>query len=114
MKIINPATEEIIKEIEEDTFQTLEKKFNALKQSQHDWQKISLQTRAEIIKKFADLLEENIEHLSIILTSETGKPLQQSRNEINGGRAKIKWLTDNATKYLSDEIMSTENGMEEK
>jgi acyl-CoA reductase-like NAD-dependent aldehyde dehydrogenase len=40
--------------------------------------------------------------------------LQQSRNEINGGRARIQWLTDNANKYLSDELMSAANGMEEK
>jgi acyl-CoA reductase-like NAD-dependent aldehyde dehydrogenase len=114
MNIINPATEEIIKEVQEDTQQTLEKKFYELRSSQPDWQKKSLQERVEIVKKFSDLLLENIESLAAILTSETGKPLQQSRNEINGARARIKWLTDNAEKYLSDEIMSSENGMEEK
>lgn len=114
MKIINPATEEIIKEVKEDTQQTLEKKFYELRSSQQGWQKRSLPERVEIIKKFSELLEENIESLAAILTSETGKPLQQSRNEINAARARIKWLTDNAGKYLSDEIMSSENGMEEK
>ena len=114
MNIINPATEEIIKEVQEDTQQTLEKKFHELQSSQPDWQKRSLPERVEIIKKFSELLQENIESLAAILTSETGKPLQQSRNEINGARARIKWLTDNAEKYLSDEIMSSENGMEEK
>ena len=106
MKIINPATEEVIKEIQEDTQQTLEKKFQLLQSAQPAWQKLPLQERIEIIKKFSVLLEENIEHLATTLTSEIGKPLQQSRNEINGARARIKWLTDNAEKYLSDEIMS--------
>ena len=59
-------------------------------------------------------MEKNVEHLAAVLTSEVGKPLQQSRNEINGARARIKWLTENAEKYLSDEIMSDSNGMEEK
>lgn len=36
--------------------------------------------------------------------------MQQSRNEINGARTRIKWLTENAEKYLSDEIMSSRNG----
>jgi len=40
--------------------------------------------------------------------------LQQSRNEINGARARIKWLTENAEKYLSDETMSSGSGLEEK
>jgi acyl-CoA reductase-like NAD-dependent aldehyde dehydrogenase len=114
MKIINPATEEIIKEVEEDNQQTLEEKFQSLKAAQPAWQKISLSQRTEIIKKFSDLLEENKEQLASILTSEVGKPLQQSRNEINGARTRIKWLTDNAEKYLSDEMMSSGSNMEEK
>ena len=114
MKIINPATEEIIKEIQEDNQQTLEEKFQSLKAAQPVWQKISLSERSEIIKNFSALLEENKEHLAAILTSEVGKPLQQSRNEINGARTRIKWLTDNADKYLSDETMSSGIGMEER
>src|SRR6266496_4083048 len=114
MKIINPATEEIIKEVTEDNQQTLEEKFQSLKSAQPDWQQIPLSERAEIIKNFSALLEENKEQLATILTSEVGKPLQQSRNEINGARTRIKWLTENAEKYLSDEIMSSGKDMEEK
>lgn len=114
MKIINPATEEIIKEVQEDNQHTLEKKFQLLNDAQSDWRKRALTMRVTVLKKFSSLLEENIEELAAILTSEVGKPLQQSRNEINGGRARIKWLTENAEKYLSDETMSSGNGMEEK
>jgi acyl-CoA reductase-like NAD-dependent aldehyde dehydrogenase len=114
MKIINPATEEIIKEVEEDTLSTLEKKFELLKAAQPDWQKGALTVRVSVLKKFSSLLEKNIEQLAAILTSEVGKPLQQSRNEINGARTRIKWLTENAEKYLSDEIMSSGDSMEEK
>jgi acyl-CoA reductase-like NAD-dependent aldehyde dehydrogenase len=119
MKIINPATEEIITEIKEDTKESLSEKFELLKTAQPSWAKMSLEQRVLILKKFAELLEANIERLASVLTSEVGKPLQQSRNEINGAIARIKWLTDNAEKYLSDEIMgsgsdSYRNGMEEK
>ena len=114
MKIINPATEETISELNDDTQQTIESKFQLLQSAQKDWQKIPLSKRVEILKKFDHLLEKNIEQLAATLTSEVGKPLQQSRNEINGTRARIKWLTENAEKYLADETMSNENGMEEK
>jgi acyl-CoA reductase-like NAD-dependent aldehyde dehydrogenase len=60
------------------------------------------------------LLLEQIESLAAVLTSEVGKPLQQSRNEINGACKRIQWLTQNATKYLADEIMTDEEGMQEK
>lgn len=114
MKIINPATEELIKDIQEDTPQILEKKFEELKETQLIWQRQPLQNRIGIIKKFSALLGENIESLAATLTSEVGKPLGQSRNEINGAKARIQWLTDNAEKYLSDETMSNGNGMHEK
>lgn len=114
MKIINPATEEIICEMREDTPQTIESKFKLLKAAQKDWQNLLLPARVAILKRFAALLKERAEQLADTLTSEVGKPLQQSRNEINGAWARINWLTEHAEKYLGDEIMSNKNGMEEK
>ena len=102
MKIINPATEEIIREVEEDSKKSIDKKFKLLQVAQPGWQKVSLAERNKVLQQFSLLLKENIEHLALILTSEVGKPLQQSRNEINGAINRIKWLTENAEKYLSD------------
>lgn len=114
MKIINPATEDIIKEIEEDLKAGIEEKFKLLQSAQPAWQKVSLAERINVLQKFAALLKENIEELSNTLTSEVGKPLQQSRNEINGAISRIKWLTENAPKYLSDETINFEEGLEER
>ena len=114
LKIINPATEEIIRELQEDTLQMLEQKFELLSKAQPEWEHKTLKSRIEILEKFSSLLEKNINELAGILTSEVGKPLQQSRNEINGARTRIKWLCSNAEKYLSDELMTDEKGMQEK
>ena len=114
MKIINPATEEIIREIKEDTKQSVEKKFQLLQVSQPGWNKIPLVERVKVIQQFSNLLKGNIENLALVLTQEVGKPLQQSRNEISGAVARIKWLTENAERYLSDETMIAEKGLEEK
>ena len=114
MKIINPATEEVIKEITEDSREDLMTKFGTLKSAQTHWSAVTLNQRVEIVKGFSRLLEENIDALAKILTSEVGKPLQQSRNEIKGAQARIKWLTENAAKYLSDEVMTLADGLEER
>jgi acyl-CoA reductase-like NAD-dependent aldehyde dehydrogenase/GMP synthase-like glutamine amidotransferase len=110
----NPATEQVIAGINEDTKESLRKKLELLRDGQQGWQKLSLDERTRVIQNFSDFLNKNIEHLSLTLTSEVGKPLQQSRNEINGARTRIKWLTENAHKYLADEIMSSNSGIEEK
>ncbi len=114
MRIINPATEEIISEVSEDTRESLAKKINHLKAGQVAWHHVGLKERIRVIQSFSDLLESNIEHLASVLTSEVGKPLQQSRNEINGARTRIKWLTENAEKYLADEVMTHEKGLTER
>jgi acyl-CoA reductase-like NAD-dependent aldehyde dehydrogenase len=114
MNIINPATEEIITSVQEDNEALLALKFERLKKSAKLWAAVPIQTRAEILEKFVSLLKENIEELASVLTSEMGKPLQQSRNEINGAGAKATWLAQHATQYLSEEIMSVSDQMTEK
>lgn len=114
MQIINPATEEIIREITEDTREGVSEKYNALRAAQRQWAKIPLNERVNIITKFSGLLLSNIESLASGLTAEVGKPLQQSRNEIKGARSRIKWMTEHAAMYLADEIMTSDESMTEK
>lgn len=114
MEIINPATEEVIINLTEDTEDTIIDKYNTLREAQPAWNLVGLADRIKILQKFAELLKENIESLAAILTSEVGKPLQQSRNEINGASNRVVWLTQNAEKYLSEEVMTKEKDLTEK
>lgn len=114
MNIINPATEECIATINEDTKQSIQEKWLRLKGAQTDWKAKSINERIAIVKRFSELLHSNIESLSQILTSEVGKPLSQSRNEIISAQARIEWLTQNAGKYLEDEIIYASTDLEER
>ncbi|HSZ34185.1 MAG TPA: aldehyde dehydrogenase family protein [Puia sp.] len=114
MQIINPSTEEIIGDIPEESSEALYKKYYLLKEGQKEWSALSLTVRTDIIKKFSQSLATNIEKIASVLTAEVGKPLQQSRNEINGAITRINWLTENSEKYLGEELMSKEKGLEEK
>lgn len=113
MKVTNPATEEVIADLKEDNASSLQAKYEMLKSGQKKWNNVPLAERVEVLRKFSDLLKDNIEELARVLTSEVGKPLQQSRNEVNGARNRIKWLTDNAAKYLSEEVMNVDGNMKE-
>jgi acyl-CoA reductase-like NAD-dependent aldehyde dehydrogenase len=114
MQVINPASEEIIREIEEDNKRTLLTKYQLLKKAQPAWSALGITHRVKILQNFSAGLESQIETLAAVLTSEVGKPLQQSRNEINGAKTRIKWLAENAEKYLGEELMSRSAGLEEK
>ncbi|MEP7376269.1 MAG: aldehyde dehydrogenase family protein [Chitinophagaceae bacterium] len=114
MKIINPATEELIKEIAEDNTETIAAKYKLLQTGQPQWKTLSLEKRIACIEKFYGLLDEQKDELAKTLTSEMGKPLQQSYNELNGARNRIKFFIDNSSKWLSDEWITIEGATKEK
>ncbi|MDP4852720.1 MAG: aldehyde dehydrogenase family protein [Saprospiraceae bacterium] len=113
LDIKNPATGQILTSLHVDQPASIKKKYDLLLDGQKEWAKVPLGERISKIKAFADLLEAEKEKLAEILTSEVGKPLQQSRNEINGAISRINWLSGNALKYLSDEVMFQDENITE-
>lgn len=114
MKIINPANGELLDTISEDGAEELHKKFRLLESGFQAWKSKPLQERIGFVRRFSELLGEHAEDISLTLTREVGKPIQQSRNEIAGAIRRINWLTAQAEKYLADELMTIEDGVEER
>ncbi len=114
MDIINPATEVIITTVTEDTATTIQKKFESLKSGERLWSAVSIDTRIAAIEKFYLLLDTNKEELANTLSNEMGKPLQQSYNELNGARNRIKFFIENSAKYLAEEWITNEGATKEK
>ncbi len=114
MEIINPATEEVIGVVTEDTEATVKEKFAALRVGQPAWAAVGVEARVACIERFYELLEEDKKVLAGTLTAESGKPLQQSFNELSGARSRIRWLIDNAAKWLEEEWVVAEGATREK
>ncbi len=114
MNVINPATGVLIATLQDDTAATLTQKYELLKKAQPHWASRPLQERIKLLEHFEQLLQQHTAKLADVLTSEVGKPLQQSVNEINGARARIQWLTAHAATYLQPEIMTHTDTLEER
>lgn len=114
MKIINPATEEVIKEIPEDTRESTAQKYESAKAAQPGWAALPVEKRIACIEKFYQSLDEQKDELAATLTQEMGKPLQQSYNELNGARSRIKFFIENSAKHLADEWITQEGTTKEK
>lgn len=114
MKIINPANEETIAELHEDTRESVTRKYNALKAGQREWAQVPVKDRIACIAKFDKLLEKDKDELAETLTSEMGKPIRESYNELNGARARLKFFIDNAEKYLAEEWITRDGSTKEK
>ena len=100
LDIFNPATGLKIKEIPCDDESSIQIKFYKLQEGQKFWKTMVLSERIKIIQNFSNLLAKNIEQLALILTSEVGKPLQESRNEVNGAIKKISFFIKESERIL--------------
>ena len=60
MRVINPATEEIIAEIASDDRGTLQGKLKELREGQIQWRQKSVIERLACIVRFGELVQENI------------------------------------------------------
>ncbi len=114
MEVRNPATEQIIAVLVPDTKADVAAKWEALQTGQKKWAKRSINDRLACIQRFGELILENKRELAEILTSETGKPLQQSLNEIQGAQNRIDHLEQNAVRWLSDEVLVDSGGTHER
>jgi acyl-CoA reductase-like NAD-dependent aldehyde dehydrogenase len=114
MQIVNPATEEIIGEVPEDTEASVKEKLALLRVGQPVWAAKSVEERVACIARFYEALDQEKTVLAETLTSETGKPLQQSYNELAGARSRIRYFLDHSARWLAEEWVVAEGPTREK
>lgn len=114
MQIINPATEEIIGEVPEDTEASVREKLALLRAGQPVWAAKPVEERIACIAWFYEALDREKTVLAETLTSETGKPLQQAYNELNGARSRIRYFLDHSAQWLAEEWVVAEGATREK
>lgn len=114
MKIINPATEELVGEVTVDTTEQIKAKYEKLRVGQAAWAARPLQERLDIIIKFGDIVDTHVDRLANLLTAEMGKPLWQAAGEIKGAKNRIKFLTELAQKTLAEDWVTADGATKEK
>jgi len=116
MKIMNPATGSVIAEVAADSLKTVRAKYDLARAAQPGWAAVPIKKRLAAIAKFRELLISRQDVLVRTLTAEVGKPIRQSRNELNGLTARIDFFLAEAERSLRDErvFSDAEGKMEER
>ena len=94
MEIVNPATEQTIETVQEDNRESIESKLGLCRIAQKKWGELPVRDRIEIISSFQALLIQNQDHLALTLTQEMGKPIVQSKSEIQGACDRIGFFLE--------------------
>src|SRR4051794_20202924 len=113
LKVVNPATEQVIRELDEDTRDTLRSKAAAARAAQSAWAARPVAERVDCARRFGERLAAERDRLAAILTAEMGKPIAQARNELNAMAARIDFFVRHTADAIADEVVQAD-GTEER
>jgi succinate-semialdehyde dehydrogenase/glutarate-semialdehyde dehydrogenase len=70
------------------------------------WRRQTAKARGVILRKWYELMMANIDDLAMIMTAEQGKPLAESRGEIDYAASFIEWFSEEGKRAYGDTIPS--------
>jgi acyl-CoA reductase-like NAD-dependent aldehyde dehydrogenase len=100
LKVINPATGEVAATLAADDAKGVAAKYERARAAQPAWAALPLKKRLAAIARFRELVVAGTEHLARVLTTEVGKPIAQSRNELKGLLPRIDFFLEETARTL--------------
>ena len=113
LKILNPATGALIAEVPEASADLVAERARAARAAQPAWAALPFEARLQVIQRFRVALAAELELLAATLTKEVGKPIRQSRNEINGLLGRIDFFMAQVEATLAPQQVFLDAGMRE-
>ncbi|RKX19904.1 MAG: NAD-dependent succinate-semialdehyde dehydrogenase [Candidatus Zixiibacteriota bacterium] len=110
MKAINPATDRLIRDYEEHSRVDVKAIIERVHEEYLSWKATTFDYRAQLMHRAADVLRKNIDRYARTITVEMGKPVTESRAEVEKCAWVCEYYADNAEKFLADEIIESDAG----
>ena len=108
--VINPSDSSLIGTMPNSSKKETIKAINAAKKAWKEWRNLTGKDRSLIIRKWHDLILENIDDLALIMTLENGKPLPDARGEIIYASWFVDWFAEEAKRTYGKTIPPTMAG----
>ncbi|MET9431133.1 MULTISPECIES: NADP-dependent succinic semialdehyde dehydrogenase [unclassified Streptomyces] len=100
---VNPATGETLKTFDALDDAGIDRRVAAAEAAFRDYRTTSFADRARLLRRAADLLEEDQADIARTLTTEMGKPIGAARAEAAKCVKAMRWYADHAERLLADE-----------
>ncbi len=100
--VINPATGQEVATVPLCGVVETERAIQAAQIAQRHWGRCPAKERAMILRKLNALMLDNADDLALIMTTEQGKPLSESRGEIVYAASFIDWFAEEARRVYGD------------
>ncbi|MGH2461555.1 MAG: NAD-dependent succinate-semialdehyde dehydrogenase [Chloroflexota bacterium] len=107
IQTINPATGQVVKTFEEMSEAEVERALAQAQAAYEGWRETTFAVRAEKVHNIAKYLRAHRDEIAEIATIEMGKPIAQSRAEVEKSAWGCEWYADNAERLLADDHIPT-------
>lgn len=107
IQTINPATGQVVKTFEEMSDAEVERALAQAQAAYEGWRETTFAERAAKVHNIARYLRAHRDEIAEIATIEMGKPIAQSRAEVEKSAWGCEWYADNAEKLLADDHIPT-------
>jgi succinate-semialdehyde dehydrogenase/glutarate-semialdehyde dehydrogenase len=105
----NPATDDKLGSVPKMGATETRRAIEAANAALPAWRARTAKDRGAILRKWYELMLENQEDLAVLMTSEQGKPLAESRGEVLYGAAFIDWFAEEGKRIYGDTIPQPNN-----
>ncbi len=105
--VLNPATGETIANVPDLGADETRQAIDAAERAFPGWAAKTAKERANIVKKWFELLTSETESLAQLLTAEQGKPLAEARGEIAYGASFVEWFAEEGKRAYGKTIPTT-------
>lgn len=103
--VLNPADGQILAHVPDREPADAEQAIQSAHQAFGTWKKYLASERSVVLRRWYDLIIENLDELSEILTREQGKPFDESKTEIRNGALGLEFAAEEA-KRIAGEILT--------
>ena len=103
LQTVNPATGAPGRSYEPNSIEDAHEAAAAARKAFLDWRRTSLDDRAAIVRKAAEILRARKDEFARLMTLEMGKTLDEGRAEIEKCAFHCDWFADHAEDYLANE-----------
>ncbi len=104
--VTNPSTGELVGHVPDLGAADTRRVIAAAQRAFPGWTALLPQQRAQMLRRWFDLIEANREDLAVLMTLEQGKPIADARGEIDYAASFVEWFAEEAKRIDGEMPMS--------
>lgn len=108
----NPATGQIVAMVGNTPIALAHDAIASADKALQSWRSTTAKSRAQILRKWYELIMANADDLALLMTLEQGKPLAEAKGEVTYGASFVEWFAEQAKRIEGSVLESPQAGRE--